>query len=177
VGRYRNCDPLALATIFHDTVLGLGGNPLTWAQAELFDAVGMHGLTQEPDRSGRFVCSGFNYGTARDWARLGLLLLAGGEWQGRQVLPEGWATFMRTPAPAWKAANYGAQLWINSVAEFVLPADTFYLAGGGGQYVFVVPSADLVIVRQGHARGWAASKANVNAALTDILAALAATPA
>jgi CubicO group peptidase (beta-lactamase class C family) len=177
VGRYRNCDPLALATIFHDTVDKLGGNPLSWAQTELFDRLGMHGLTQEPDRFGRFICSGFNYGAARDWARLGQLHLAGGMWNGQRVLSEDWTTFVRTPAPAWKTANYGGQMWINSVGEFVLPADTCYMAGGGGQYVFMVPSADLVIVRMGHARGWAASKANVNGALTDIMAALAVSPA
>ncbi len=172
VGRYRNCDPLALAGIFHETVRAMGGNPLTWPQTELFDRLGMHGLVQEPDRWGRFVCSGFNFGTARDWARLGLLYLNEGRWQGERVLPEGWAAFARTPAPAWAQRNYGAQFWLNSVGEFVLPADTFYMAGGGGQYVFMVPSADLVIVRMGHSRGWATAKPKVNQALQSILAAL-----
>lgn len=173
VGRYRNCDPLALAAIFQSTVRGLGADPLSWPQTELFDRLGMHGLTHEPDRWGCFVVSGFNYGTARDWARLGLLYLRDGLWQGERVLPEGWARFVRTPAPAWAQGNYGGQFWINSVGEFVLPPDTFYMAGGGGQYVFIVPSADLVVVRMGHSRGWAASKANVNAALAGILAGLA----
>jgi CubicO group peptidase (beta-lactamase class C family) len=173
VGRYRNCDPLTLASIFHATVRTLGGDPLSWPQTELFDRLGMHGLTHEPDRWGRFIVSGFNYGTARDWSRLGLLYLRDGMWQGQRVLPDGWARFVRTPAPAWKQGNYGGQFWINSTGEFVLPPDTFYMAGGGGQYVFIVPSADLVIVRMGHSRGWAASKAKVDDALAAILAGLA----
>ena len=172
VGRYRNCDPLALAGIYHDTIRAMGENPLSWPQTALFDRLGMHGLVQEPDRWGRFICSGFNFGAARDWARLGLLYLNDGAWQGERVLPEGWARFVRTPAPAWKQENYGAQIWLNSIGEFVLPPDTFYMAGGGGQYVFIVPSAELVIVRMGHSRGWATAKAKVNDALHAILAAL-----
>lgn len=173
VGRYRNCDTLTLATIFHDTVRSLGGNPLTWAQTELFDHLGMHGLTQEPDRAGRFIASGFNYGTARDWARLGLLYLRGGAWEGKRILPEAWTQFVRTPAPAWKQGQYGGQFWINSIGEFPLPPDTFYMAGGGGQYVFIVPSMDAVIVRMGHSCGWATSKTKVSEVLGALLPALA----
>lgn len=173
VGRYRNCDPLTLSTIFHDTVRdALGDEPLSWPQRELFDALGMHGFVHEVDRWGRFIISGFNYGTARDWARFGHLYLNDGAWDGRRILPAGWVEFCRTPAPAWPEGAYGGQLWINSNRAFPLPADTFYLYGGGGQYVFVVPGSDLVIVRQGHTRGWAGAKAKVEMLLRDIMAAL-----
>ena len=174
VGRYRNCDPLSLATIFHDTVRDrLGGNPLTWPQTQLFDPLGMRGLVLETDRWGHFIVSGFDYGTARDWARIGLLYLRDGVWEGKRVLPAGWAAFARAPAPAWKNREYGAQMWLNSMDELALPSDTFYFAGGGGQYVLVVPSADLVIVRMGHTRGWEGAKAKVNTMLKGITAALA----
>lgn len=173
VGRYRNCDTLTLSTVFHDTVRSLGGNPLTWPQTELFDRLGMHGLTQEPDRAGRFIASGFNYGTARDWARLGMLYLQGGLWHGKRVLPEEWTRFVRTPAPAWKQGQYGGQFWINSIGEFPLPPDTFYMAGGGGQYVFMVPSINAVIVRMGHSCGWASAKTKVNEMLGALLPSLA----
>jgi CubicO group peptidase (beta-lactamase class C family) len=173
VGRYRNCDPLSLAEIFHASVSKLGGDPLTWPQSELFDRLGMRGLVLETDRWGRFIVSGFDYGTARDWARIGLLYLRDGVWSGQRVLPAGWAEFARTPAPAWKNREYSAQIWLNSVGEIALPPDTFYFAGGGGQYVFVVPSLDLVVVRQGHTRGWEGQRAKVNTLLKGITAALA----
>ncbi len=173
VGRYRNCDPLALSTIYHDTVRdALGEDPRTWPQAMLFDRIGMHGLVHETDRWGRFIITGFNYGTARDWARFGHLYLHDGVWDGERILPAGWVAFSRTPAPAWPEADYGAQLWINTNRAFPLPPDTFYLYGGGGQYVFVVPGDNLVIVRQGHTRGWAGAKAKVEGLLRDIMAAL-----
>ncbi|MDB5859585.1 MAG: CubicO group peptidase beta-lactamase class family [Ramlibacter sp.] len=174
VGRYRNCDPLSLASIFYDTVRKLGGDPLTWPQAEFFDKLGMRGLVLETDRWGRFIVSGFDYGTARDWARIGLLYLRDGMWDGQRVLPAGWVEFARTAAPAWKNREYSAQIWLNSINEIALPPDTFYFAGGGGQYVFVVPSLDLVIVRQGHTRGWEGQREKVNAMLKGITAALAA---
>jgi len=172
VGRYRNCDPLSLAAIFRETVTRLGGNALTWPQAELFDRLGMQGFVLETDRWGHFIISGFDYGTARDWARLGLLYLRDGVWEGQRLLPEGWVRFATAPAPAWKNREYGAQIWLNSMGEIALPKDTFYFAGGGGQYAFVVPSADLVIVRMGHTRGWERAKDKVNVLLRGITAAL-----
>ena len=173
VGRYRNCDPLSLAAIFRATVLELGGDPLAWPQTELFDRIGMQGFVLETDRWGHFIISGFDYGTARDWARLGLLYLRDGMWQGQRVLPEGWVKFATSPAPAWKNREYGAQIWLNSMKELALPADTYYFAGGGGQYVLVCPSLDLVVVRMGHTRGWEGGKDKVNVLLEGITAALA----
>lgn len=172
VGRYRNCDPLALAAIYRETVLKLGGDPLTWPQTELFDRIGMRGFVLETDRWGHFIISGFDYGTARDWARLGLLYLRDGVWDGVRILPEGWVRFATAPAPAWKHGEYGAQIWLNSTRELALPADTYYFAGGGGQYVIVCPSLDLVVVRMGHTRGWEGARDKVNVLLTGITAAL-----
>lgn len=173
VGRYRNCDPLSLASIFRDKVLELGGDPLTWPQTELFDRIGMQGFVLETDRWGHFIISGFDYGTARDWARFGLLYLRDGVWEGQRVLPEGWVKFATAPAPGWKNREYGAQIWLNSMKELALPPDTYYFAGGGGQYVLVCPSLDLVVVRMGHTRGWEGAKDKVNVLLRGIRAALA----
>lgn len=172
VGRYRNCDPLTLASIFHQTVLKLGGDPLTWPQHELFDRLGMQGFVLETDRWGHFIVSGFDYGTARDWARLGQLYLHDGVWEGQRLLPEGWVKFATSPAPGWKNKEYGAQIWLNSMHELALPPDTFYFAGGGGQYVCVVPSLELVFVRLGHTRGWEQAKEKVNVILRGVTAAL-----
>ncbi|MDQ6679764.1 MAG: beta-lactamase family protein [Pseudomonadota bacterium] len=172
VGRYRNCDPLSLAAIFRETVLKLGGDPLTWPQQELFDRLGMQGFVLETDRWGHFIISGFDYGTARDWARLGLLYLHDGVWDGQRLLPESWVKFATAPAPGWKNKEYGAQIWLNSMDELALPPDAFYFAGGGGQYVCVVPSLELVFVRLGHTRGWEQAKDKVNVILRGVTAAL-----
>ncbi len=86
--------------------------------------------------------------TARDMARFGTLYLRGGRWAGQQVIPADFAeASVRQqstggyPWPAW--ARYGYQWW-------VLPdpgGPAAYAANGlGGQYIYVVPSSDLVVV-------------------------------
>jgi CubicO group peptidase (beta-lactamase class C family) len=97
--------------------------------------------------------TGFDYGTARNWTRLGMLYLQDGMWQGQRILPEGWVKFVSTPAPAWPEPVYGGQFWLNRTGALNLPQDTIYMSGGGGQTVAIVPSRDIVIVRLGHFLG------------------------
>lgn len=134
----------------------------------------MRRQTLKTDRWGHFIISGFDYGTPRNWARLGLLYLNDGLFDGERILPEGWVKFATSPAPAWEKGNYGAQIWLNSTREFALPRDAFYMAGGGGQHVFVVPSADLVVVRMGHARGYKVARSVINRMLSEIISSLPA---
>ena len=88
--------------------------------------------------------------TARDFARLGYLWLNKGRWGSRQLVPEAWmqiATnrFVRddggTPNP------YGYTFWINDDTDGV-PTDTFMSRGHNQNHSHVIPSLDLVVVRQ-----------------------------
>ena len=107
----------------------------------------------ETDPWGNFLISGYDYGTARNWARLGLLYLRDGVWNGQRLLPEGFTKFVSTPAPAWRRPEYGGQFWINGIGHWNLPRDAYFMSGAGGQHTFIVPSHDLVVVRMGHQRG------------------------
>jgi CubicO group peptidase (beta-lactamase class C family) len=94
--------------------------------------------------------------SGRDWARLGNLYLQDGVWNGTRLLPEGYATFVSTVAPAWAADNrpvYGGFFWINGDHAFPVPKEAYYMAGAGGQTVLIIPSHDLVVVRIGHYKG------------------------
>ncbi len=174
VGRYRNCDTLALGAILRRTVTEtLGQSYLRWPQAALFDRIGIRSQVLETDVFGNFVMTGFDYGTARNWARLGLLYLQDGVWQGERVLPAGWVDFVRTPAPGWPDRNYGGQFWLNTRSEFSLPTDTYSMYGGGEQRVFIVPSADLVIVRMGHQAGHTVAKKSVDRLVQRVFHAVA----
>ena len=126
----------------------------------------------EPDPWGNFQLSGYDYGTARNWARLGLLYLRDGVWNGQRVLPEGWATFVSTPAPAWRRREYGGLFWVNGEGQWNLPSTAYFMNGAGGQYTFVVPSHDLVVVRMGHQRGGTAGAKSLNQSLSAIVAAI-----
>ncbi|MDA2930914.1 hypothetical protein MYX84_13385 [Acidobacteria bacterium AH-259-O06] len=71
-----------------------------------------------------------------------------------RILPEGWAEFVSTPAPAWDRGRYGGLFWVNRDGRWRhLPGSAYYMSGAGGQHVIIVPTHDLVVVRLGHRRG------------------------
>jgi CubicO group peptidase (beta-lactamase class C family) len=120
----------------------------------VFEPLGMASALLEPDASGGSVCSSFPYATARDYARFGQWFLQDGEWEGEQLLPEGWVTYSTTPVTLPTEHPYGAQWWLNQGPDGQLrmptvPADAYWASGNEGQQIVVVPSADLVVVRLG----------------------------
>jgi CubicO group peptidase (beta-lactamase class C family) len=152
-GRYRNADPLTLGYIIRETVRKRGEEYLTYPRRALFDKLGMRNQVLETDPYGNFLLTGYDYGTARNWARLGMLYLQDGVWMGERWLPEGFVRFVSTPAPAWKTPVYGGMVWVNGDSSWALPKDAYAFRGAGEQSVFIVPSHDLVIVRMGHFPG------------------------
>jgi CubicO group peptidase (beta-lactamase class C family) len=124
----------------------------------LLHRIGMTHTFLETDWDGDFVLSSQVWTTSRDLARLGLLHLADGVWEGQRLLPEGWVDYVATPAPAQPPREgedgtprpgYGAQWWLYDNFPG-LPADTFAARGNRGQYLMVLPSRNLVIVRRGY---------------------------
>ncbi|MEM1113074.1 MAG: serine hydrolase [Pseudomonadota bacterium] len=157
-GRYRNCDPILATALVRERTVGDDVQAfLTWPQANLFDRLGMGSMVLETDPYGHFLISGHDYGCARDWARLGLLYAQRGAWGGEQVLSPGFVDFVQTPAShAWSEPNYGGFFYTNAGGQIPgLPADAYFMSGGGSQRVVVIPSLDLVIVRLGHIGGLA----------------------
>jgi len=173
-GRYRNSDPLTLGYVVRRTAEGMGENYLQWPQRDLFDRIGIRRQVLEPDPFGNFLLTGYDYGTARNWARLGLLYLQDGVWEGERLLPEGFVEFVSTPAPAWDEPVYGGLFWVNGTGEWNLPESAYFAAGGGGQRTFIVPTHDLVVVRLGHFRGSAPGMVALNEALALLMEAIPA---
>ena len=60
-------------------------------------------MVMETDPYGNFLTQGYEFMSGRDWARLGNLYLQDGVWNGERILPEGFAKFVSTVAPAWAA--------------------------------------------------------------------------
>lgn len=129
---------------------------LRYPRTHLFGPLGMDTAMFAPDASGTLMGGAFLYASARDWARLGLLFLQDGRWQGTQLLPEGWIAYSTTPTPQSPEGEYGAQIWLKpqgedeSFGEPPMPEDAYYMQGYNGQVVVVVPSRGLVVVRLGH---------------------------
>jgi CubicO group peptidase (beta-lactamase class C family) len=128
-----------------------------YPRERLFNPLRMTSAVIEPDESGVFVGSSYMYATPRDWAKLGLLYLQDGVWNGERLLPERWVGYSLRPAAAAPQGQYGAQVWLNRGAADDpadrpypdLPTDLYHLSGFEGQNVVVVPTADLVVVRMG----------------------------
>jgi CubicO group peptidase (beta-lactamase class C family) len=119
----------------------------------LFRPIGMTNTAAEFDMAGNFYASSLIQATAQDFARFGLLHLRDGVWDGKRILPEGYVDFLRTPATAQGAKAYGAHWWLSLPNKEGLlkngPYDSFDANGFQGQFIVVIPSKDLVIVRLG----------------------------
>ena len=132
-----------------------------FTQHRLFLPLGIRSATMETDNNGTFIGSSYMYASARDWARLGQFCLQDGQWQGVQLLPEGWLTYSTTPTSNNPRNNYGAHFWLNADPEDGhgkrtmprLPTDTYSMNGFQGQRVVIIPSKELVVVRLGFSGG------------------------
>ena len=149
--RYANNDTL-LAVRALRFALGDGEQALAYPFTELLWRIGMTRTTPETDWQGNFILSSQVWTTARDLARMGLLYLNDGVWQGERLLPEGWSAYVATPAPDQPqrigGVGYGAQFWLFG-PEQGLPEGTYAAMGNRGQYVVIVPARKVVIARRG----------------------------
>ncbi|SEM36974.1 CubicO group peptidase, beta-lactamase class C family [Pseudomonas sp. ok272] len=128
----------------------------------LFEPLGIRSATWETDATGTFVASSYAYMTARDLARIGLLMQRNGRWGERQLLPQDWVAFNLQPFSHYRAGQDGAvpggHWWLNRAVDGAekpwadAPDDSFAALGHWGQALYVVPSENLVIVRYGDDR-------------------------
>ena len=148
--RYRNSDPLTLGGIIRQIVETQAENHLAFPRRTLFDRIGARNFVLEPDAWGNFIYTGYDFGSAWDWVRFGLLHLWDGVWEGERILPGDWVKFVTTPAPGDPALSYGGLFWLNRGGIYnQAPADAFWAAGAMGQITMIIPSEDMVIVRLG----------------------------
>ncbi len=138
-----------------------------------FEAVGMDNTVAETDWAGDYILSSQVWSTAEDLATLGELHLSDGVLSdGTRVLPAGWADYISTPSgpqPEGRDWGYGAGWWLLNNSDGI-PPDTYLAAGNRGQYIVVVPSRDVVIVRRGE--DMVGTRFDIAAFTRDVLAAL-----
>jgi CubicO group peptidase (beta-lactamase class C family) len=175
VGRYRNTDPVLVNYLIRLAVEKRREDYLSFPQRALFDKLGIGTMTIESDSGGNFLTQGYDLASARDWARLGMLYLQDGVWGGERILPEGFVKFVSTLAPAWKAEGkpiYGGFFWLNGDDRFAIPKDAYSMMGAGGQFVTIIPSHSLVVVRMGHFKGAAEGEKSLNRAFALLIQAV-----
>ena len=176
VGRYHNTDPVLINYLIRLAVEKPREEEyLSFPRRALLDKIGIRTMVLETDPFGNFLTQGYEFASARDWARLGNLYLQDGVWNGERILPEGYAKFVSTLAPAWEADKrpiYGGFFWINGDGVFPVPKEAYYMSGAGGQTTLIIPSHDLVVVRLGHYKGSQTGDKSFNRALALLMEAV-----
>jgi hypothetical protein len=175
---YSNLGYLVLSQLVRDAAGGGAADAERFARRELFEPLHMQSAVIECEVTGTPVGSGSVFASARDWARFGQLYLDDGIAEGQRILPQGW---VRYSASQTLDTGYGAGFWTNLVNEGAVPIwdapwgmpqvpkDMFYARGYLGQYIVIVPSERLVVVRLGLTHNHSTA---IGSVVADIIAAL-----
>jgi CubicO group peptidase (beta-lactamase class C family) len=121
-----------------------GTDLVSYLRPRLFDPLGIPPVSWQEYPTGRALGFSGLHATTESIAKLGLLHLQDGAWEGEQLLPEGWAAEVRTNRvstareanPDW-AQGYGYQVWM---ARHGYRGDGAY-----GQFMMILPEQDVVI--------------------------------
>ncbi|MFW5876257.1 MAG: serine hydrolase domain-containing protein [Myxococcota bacterium] len=141
---YSSGDTMMLSHVLQQST---GMRTDQYAQRFLFDRIGIDEVRWWRDRSGHtltYCCADLE---ARDFAHFGQLFLDRGVYDGRQVVSESWVA--ESIAPSRSNDEYGLQWWLPGNWDDRLPPDTYAAIGVDGQYIYIIPSLDLVVVRLG----------------------------
>lgn len=126
-----------------------GKHPTDYFEEKVWSKIGAaHDLLWSLDHKEgieKTFCCG--YATTRDYAKVGQLILNKGKWYDQTIISNGVLEELTSPYSK-QEPQYGLQFWIFNHPEH--PA--VYLRGILGQYIFVIPSLDVVMVRTGHNR-------------------------
>jgi CubicO group peptidase (beta-lactamase class C family) len=140
---YSSGDAMLLSGVLQQAT---GMRAEAYADEKLFGPIGMEQVEWWQDAEGHTLTYCCLDTTTRDFARFGLLYLHQGAWGDRQVVPQEWVAESLRPA-ADTGDQYGYQWWLTDIAG--IPEETFTARGHDGQFIYVVPSLDLVVVRNG----------------------------
>jgi CubicO group peptidase (beta-lactamase class C family) len=131
---------------------GTGKSLQAYARETLYDPLGIGPTSWYADRASElFAASGIRM-TPRDLARVGHMMLRGGEWEGRRVVPAEWIARCAKPVvPINDNIQYGYQ-WYGGTFDLQTPTlskpnQPFqYALGNGGQRLTIFPELGLTVV-------------------------------
>jgi CubicO group peptidase (beta-lactamase class C family) len=126
---------------------------LEYADLYLFDPLGIQRRRWQADPQGVTIGGTELRLTARDMAKFGYLYLHNGQWNGSTILPPGWveqtATYHTTrdadAGASCQPWGYGLLWWLRTIGG----QRSLVAAGYGGQFIYVIPAFDLVVVLTG----------------------------
>ncbi len=145
---YGGANPLILGGILEEAL----EEPVEWfAHRALFEPLGIEHYKFFLDPTGVVYMGGGLHMRPRDMAKFGQLYLDDGMWQGRRVLSEewiqeSWGRYGRLAPLDRNGHQYGYLWWHHRYPVGDEIIETLEARGNGGQYIFVVPSLQLVVV-------------------------------
>jgi CubicO group peptidase (beta-lactamase class C family) len=146
--QYNNYHPLLIGLILERAT---GRSVSAYLSEKLWQPLGMEapGSWSLDSRHDAFekMESGLN-GRAVDFARFGRLFLRGGVWQEQALVPRTWVATATRPLPDSPVQHYGYLWWIDSARP-----GRFFAAGNFGQFIYVAPDRDAVVLRFGERYG------------------------
>ena len=113
-----------------------------------------HGLDSDTNRFEKME-SGIN-AKAIDFAKIGRLFLNNGNWNGKQIISQKWVNESTRPDTTTDPALFYQYMWWVDTATSPGGARdyNFYAAGNYGQFIYVVPDKDMIIVRHDYKSGY-----------------------
>lgn len=117
-----------------------------YADDVLWEPIGVDRVDMWSDAAGHTLTYCCTDTSSRDFARFGLLFLRNGRWGDEQVVSESWVAASHAGSAA-APQLYGLQWWLEDVPG--VPTETYSAQGHDGQSIHVIPSLDLVVVRNG----------------------------
>ena len=124
-----------------------GQTTLEFTQENLFGPLGINSKEGEETRwtsnlSGGYTDGAFGlYLTPRQMAKIGLLMVNDGYWDGQQVLSRRYVNETRSPLIKTPyGSSYGLHWWVNQ------DSGAYWASGTGGQYIIIYPESDLIVV-------------------------------
>lgn len=153
-----------------------GMSIMDFAKRYLFEPLAITDYRWTVDPSGHGMTAGSFYMRPSDMLKIGELMRQQGKWKGKRIIPEAWVkTCMETPIaiPGFsyvkysrstlaipQPAYYGYYWYKERMVTAQYQEDVWFASGNGGQYIFVVPRIDLVVVfTQSNYNSWKAKKA------------------
>jgi CubicO group peptidase (beta-lactamase class C family) len=140
---YSSGDTMLLSGVLEQAT---GMSAHEYAREKLFEPLDIERAEWWRDAAGNTLTYCCLDTTSRGFARFGLLYLRDGRWGRERIVKRSWVDESLEEAPT-AAGGYGYQWWLGDVPG--VPDDLFAARGHDGQYIFVIPSLDLVVVRNG----------------------------
>ena len=124
-----------------------------FADEHLFAPIGIQEMNWETDNVGHTVGGWGINAPLYEFAKFAYLFLKKGNWNGTQIIPESWVNESVSPLNE-NVIRYGYQWWLTqgftNADSDGIPDDAYFAWGLCGQYLIILPTENIVIVRMGH---------------------------